>query len=374
MSTSVWRPEAVATIDRSTAFAAPIITRADVPPLLPGIHLWDLWPVQTRTGATAEIAGGALFMLLSAPTLPNPDDRHAIARIRLMHRVGGDWRDLGPLLPDGFAPGSREWAGSAILSDSGGRVTLYFTAAGRRGESAITFEQRLFETSAELHVDGSAPRLIGWTPPIESVAPDGVIYVQEMAGGRAIGTIKAFRDPAWFRDPVDDSEYLLFTASLAQSRSNWNGAVGVARREEGRWRLLPPIITADELNNELERPHVVMHGGRYYCFWSTQAKVFAAGGPVGPNGLYGMVADALSGPWAPLNGSGLVLANPPAAPFQAYSWLVLADLSVLSFADLIGVDHVPSDPAQLRAHFGGTPAPAVRLAIDGDRAGPRVSR
>ena len=35
----------------------------------------------------------------------------------------------------------------------------------------------------------------------------------------------------------------------------------------------------------------------------------------------------------PLNGTGLVFANPDTAPKQAYSWLVLPDLQVTSFID-----------------------------------------
>ena len=98
------------------------------------------------------------------------------------------------------------------------------------------------------------PELTGWTAPLESVVADGVIYAKDMAGGGAIGTIKAFRDPAWFRDPADGAEYLVFAASLAQSSSHWNGAVGIARREGDRWALRAPIISADGVNNELERP------------------------------------------------------------------------------------------------------------------------
>ena len=190
-----------------------------------------------------------------------------------------------------------------------------------------------------------------------------------MEGGGGIGTIKAFRDPAFFRDPADGRDYLLFAASLARSTSPWNGAVGIAcRSNDGAWALLPPLVDANDLNNELERPHIVVRDGSYYLFWSTQRKVFADGGPSGPNGLYGMVADRLAGPWRPINGTGLVLANPPKAPYQAFSWLVLADLRVLSFVDLIGLDRPPHDAAEARAHFGGTPAPIVSLHLNGDRA------
>ena len=111
---------------------------------------------------------------------------------------------------------------------------------------------------------------------------------------------------------------------------------------------------------------MVRHGERFYLFWSTQAKVFASDGPRGPNGLYGAVSDTLLGPWRPLNGTGLVLGNPDEAPFQAYSWLVLDDLSVWSFADLVGLVKPPRDMVEARSAFAGTPAPVLRLALDGD--------
>lgn len=366
--TTAWSADHVAAIGRSPVPAAPVIDPAEVAGVLPGHDLWDHWPVQEQDGRTANIAGGQLHMLLCAPILPDPEARHALARIRLMHRTATGWRDLGNLFPDGFSPGSREWSGSAIVSSGHDRLTVYFTAAGHRGEQDLSFDQRLFETSADLSLADGIPTLGAWREPQLSVAADGMIYAQDMAGGGDIGTIKAFRDPAWFQDPADGVEYLVFAASLAGSASRWNGAVGLARREAGTWRLCAPLITADGLNNELERPHLVCYDGRYYCFWSTQAKVFAAGGPVGPTGLYGMVASSLEGPWTPLNGTGLVFANPPEAPLQAYSWQVLHDLAVIGFVDRPGLARDPADSEEARRHFGGTPAPVVQLGLDGAKA------
>ena len=364
--TSHWKPEHVELIDPEQAVCAPRI--AAVQRLGGELDLWDYWPVQTPDGHAAQIVGGTLYMFLSAPRHPDIEARHSVARIRLMHHVGSDWRDLGPLFADDFSPGSREWSGSSILS-SPHELTLYFTAAGRRGEASVTFEQRLFEVDVRLDVDGEAISLKDWSSPREMLVPDNHYYMNEMSGNGSVGTIKAFRDPAYFRDPADGAEYVLFAASLAKSNSPWNGAVGIAwRTPNGRWQGLPPLVEADRLNNELERPHVITHGGRYYLFWSTQNKVFAPDGPAGPTGLYGMVADQLLGPWQPINGSGLVFANPPMAPFQAYSWLVLPDLRVQSFADLVGLAHPPQNQAEARAHFAGSPAPELRLALSGDRA------
>ncbi len=68
------------------------------------------------------------------------------------------------------------------------------------------------------------------------------------------------------------------------------------------------------VNNELERPHVIALDGLYYMFWSTQTHVFAPSARHAPTGLDGMVSSSLAGGWRPLNGSGLVFANPRAAP------------------------------------------------------------
>ena len=361
--TSHWSPAAVAAIGCAPLPEAPPIAAAA--PLLPGIDLWDYWPVQEEDGRVAAIGGGVLYFFLAAPAVGDPEERHGHAALRLLHHGAGGWRDHGPVFADG-APGSRQWSGSTTVDPDHRRLTLYFTAAGRRGEARLGHEQRLFVTTASL-VETSPPAIGVWSAPVEIVAP-GDPYMADMTGGGAIGTIKAFRDPYFFRDPADGTDYLLFTASLAASASPWNGAIGVARRRGPRWHLEPPLIAADGVNNELERPHVVVYAGRYYCFWSTQAKVFAAGGPAGPTGLYGMVADAITGPWRPLNGTGLVIANPRVAPHQAYSWLVLDDLRVLSFADFVGLADAPPDAATARRYFGGTPAPELRLRLDGDHA------
>lgn len=351
--TSAWTAAQVAGVAAAPLPALPV--------LVPGarignaLDLWDFWPVQDLSGAVAPIAGGELWFALSAPAEGDPVLRHDHARLRLLHRDGQLWRDLGPALPDGFSPGSREWSGSATIDARGEKVTLYFTAAGRRGEVRPTYKQRLFETRGRLGPDF---RIADWTPPRESVASDGLDYMIVDQADGAVGTIKAFRDPGWFRDPADGRDYLLFAASLARSTSAFNGAVGIAEDRDGEWRLCPPLVAADGLNNELERPHVVVNAGRYYLFWSTQAPVFAPD-VVAPTGLYGMVADTLRGAYRPLNGSGLVAANPPATPRQAFSWLVLPELRVGSFVD---------QPAPGRAGFGGMPAPEFRIHLDGDRA------
>lgn len=339
-------------------------------PVLPGFDLWDMWPVQFSNGAMARIDGSILWLALSAPSGEDPGSRHGVARIRLMRQTDDIWKDCGNAMPDGFSPGSREWAGSAVYDPETARITLYFTAAGRRGEPSPTFEQRLFQTSGTLVVDKDNFSIADWTKPVESVASDGQHYVRVDQVDGEPGHIKAFRDPAYFRDPVDGRDFLLFTASLQQSSQAFNGAVGIARAEGEHWQLLAPIIHADGVNNELERPHIVARNGLYYLFWSTQRRVFAPDGPSGPNGLYGMVANSVLGPYRPLNGTGLVAANPEGEPLQCYSWWVLDTLEVASFIDHWGLKsrRFEDHPEMLRGQFGGTPAPLFSITLNGDKA------
>nr|WP_017667708.1 glycoside hydrolase family 68 protein [Sandarakinorhabdus sp. AAP62] len=324
-----------------------------------------MWPVQQTDGSIADIAAGSLWMALAAPDRSDPARRHFEARIRLLHLAGEQWRDLGWALPDTDYPFEREWAGTAVLK--GRMVSLYFTAAGLADQPG-GYQQRLFEVHGHLQADG---QISDWGPLRESVANTGDHYdLADQQEGEP-GKITAFRDPAFFRDPADGQEYLVFTASLAGATSAYNGAVGIARRRGAdSWELLPPLLQADGVNKELERAHMVARDGRYYLFWVTQASTFNPEGPVGPTGLYGMVSDRLFGDYAPINGSGLVLANPRAEPSQTYSWHVTRELLVSSFVDHWGLNgrSLADDPGLAAASFGGTPAPFVRLVLDGQRA------
>ncbi len=270
-------------------------------------------------------------------------------------------------MPQGFSPGSREWSGSAVLDADLRTLSLYFTATGRRDEEVLTFEQRLFGAVATLEITAARPKFSDWRDLREIVVRDPKDYMASDGGTGAVGTIKAFRDPAYFRDPASGHHYLFFAGSAANASSEFNGVIGAAVSETARpdtWRLLPPLIDATGVNNELERPHVIALDGLYYMFWSTQTHVFAPGARHAPTGLYGMVSSSLAGGWRPLNGSGLVFANPRAAPRQAYSWLVLPDLSVISFVDDWG--RGPDEQGARR--FGATFAPKLRLRLAGATA------
>lgn len=349
--TTAWTAQDVGRIVPGGAALIPPITAAERSGLDPARLYWDMWPVQDAAGQRAAIAGRDMWMALTAPDRGDPALRHFEAKIHWIERLGSSWVDLGPVLPDFDVPYEREWAGSALLDD--GVVTLFFTAAGTASRSG-GYQQQLWASSAPLGADGWPD---GWSIPATVITGYGPYYMPADAHEGEAGKIKAFRDPAYFRDPADGAEYLAFTASLGQSDNPFNGAFGLAVKGPAGWVLAPPCLHADGVNNELERAHLVFHGEHYYAFWSTQTATFAPGLRHAPGGLYGMVADSMAGPWRPLNGSGLVLANPADCPQQTYSWYVDADLTVCSFVDVL-----PD------GSFGGVPAPLLQLVLDGDHA------
>ena len=149
-----------------------------------------------------------------------------------------------------------------------------------------------------------------WTVPVESVAADTRWYAAANQQSAPPEDVKGFRDPSYFQDPADGREYLLFTGTAAWNTDPHGGLIGLAARTNGQWEIRPPLISALGVTSELERPHIVTRKGRYYLFWSTHARRFAPGLNA-PTGLYAMTATEFGGPWTPVNGSGLVAANPP---------------------------------------------------------------
>lgn len=357
--TARWTHRHLDQLVENPATTAPVI--GAVPRVLPDHDIWDTWPVQEEDGSTTVVDGAELWMTLAAPAAGHPEERHDRARLRLLGRTAARWCDLGDVFADGVSLGSREWSGSAVRRPDG-TVSVFYTAAGMRGEARPTFHQRVVEARPRLGGAGLLGRDVAHRVVLH--ADDPYLPANDVTGGP--GRIRAFRDPGWFRDPADGREYLLVAASVPWD-DHFTGAVALAAATPTGWALQPPLVVADGVNHELERPHVVVHQDRYYLFFCTSRRVFHPAGSA-PTGLYGFVAPALTGPYEPLNGSGLVIQNPSAQPDQAYAWLVLPDLRVESFVDYPCAgsrDPHLADPETARARFGGTVAPTLNLVLNG---------
>ncbi|OYR54375.1 glycoside hydrolase family 68 protein [Halorubrum halodurans] len=381
---AVWSREAAGRIARDDDAVAPIIYPPETD-RFDGFHVWDTWPVRSRDGSLAEIDGHRVVCALTTTDDLLPGKRHDVASIHYFTSTDGEsWSHGGPLF-SGDALGSRQWAGSTMVDD--GDVYAFYTAAGERGEDDLAYTQRIAgATGGTVRVDDDGLRIDGeWDHEI-LLEPDGDHYEREE---QSRGMTYTFRDPWFFEDPASGETYLLFEANTPVPEgadpcdgdveaASFNGSVGIARSPTGdptEWELEPPLLDAVCVNQELERPHLVVRDGTYYLFVSSHQHTFAPG-LVGYDALYGFVADDLRGAYRPLNGHGMVATNPANAPFQTYSWTAYDhgdEVLVASFFNyyeyvgesLDGIAELPE--SEQRRRFGGTLAPTLRVGLDGDR-------
>ncbi|PUA36462.1 glycoside hydrolase family 68 protein [Paenibacillus elgii] len=394
-----WTREDVSKIELNQDNTLPYIDVSKLEKMAPGYHIWDTWPLLDRDGNIASYKGWKVIFSLSAPNTVLPGKVHDIATIRYFYSKNGkDWTLGGELFPAGTALGQRQWAGSAMLD--GDQIHAFYTATGREGQAQLTYEQRIASAAGRIVADSTGVRFENWGQHRVILEPDGKYYQTKEQAQQGEGGGYAFRDPMWFKDPKTGKEYLLFegnSGGAVGERSfkpeyagsgeylqqhpvpagavHANGNIGIAEVVNGdltNVKLLPPLIEANYVNEELERPHVVVKDKKYYLFTDSHINKYAEG-THGPEGMYGFVSDKLIGGYKPLNGSGLVLANPPENPYQAYSWLVTPELNVVGFAHFGDLDNLTigdvgnQSPEFQFSHFGGTLAPTVKISIKGDR-------
>jgi levansucrase len=381
--TAVWTRAQALKIRSDSTNTKPRIP-AEFPVMSDEVWVWDTWPMTGLDTKPVSYKGWNIIFSLTAPRNVPFGDRHWYARIGyFFSRDGQSWEYGGDLFPTRSPFGSREWAGSAVLT--GTQLNVFYTASG--GDNSPPGErenplQRLAHASGQIHVDANGPYFTGFRNHRIIAEPEGEMY-QTLDQSRAGPIIYAFRDPFVFRDPEDDQVYMLFEGNTggtagthtcgpheigpvppghvvpADSRF-FTGNIGLARATRAnlrRWELLPPLLSANCVNQQTERPHLVIADGRYYLFTISHMFTFAPGiDPRGPDGLYGFRGDSLRSAYKPLNASALVLGNPADAPVQQYSEYVMPNWLVESFIDTV--------PPEI---FGGTLAPTLRIEVDGLR-------
>lgn len=347
------------------------------------VWIWDTWPLTNLSTNVITYRGWSVIFSLTAPRTVGFNDRHSIARIGYFYsRDARSWIYGGPLFPQGTGLGIRQWAGSTILRE-GNEIQVFYTASGHDNAPPPAPDdvlQRLATTTGRIHADDRGVWFTGLRTHSIVAQADGVLYqtLEQSAGGPII---YAFRDPFVFRNPDDDRTYLLFEGNTAgrlgtyvcQQRDLgplppghvvppdsrlYTGNIGLAEATSSNlrnFRLLPPVLSANCVNQQLERPHLVFHDGLVYLFTISHKFTFAPG-LTGPDGVYGFVGPSIRSDYQPINGSALVLGNPVEQPNQQYSHYVMPNLLVESFIDTL---QTPDGPLS-----GGTLAPTLRLAID----------
>ncbi|NLH36324.1 MAG: glycoside hydrolase family 68 protein, partial [Lactococcus chungangensis] len=73
-------------------------------------------------------------------------------------------------------------------------------------------------------------------------------------------------------------------------------------------KVMKPLIASNTVTDEIERANVFKMDGKWYLFTDSRGSKMTIDG-IGDKDVYmlGFVSDSLTGPYKPLNGSGLVL-------------------------------------------------------------------
>lgn len=380
--TATWKRADALKVRMDTTNTTPRIPE-NFPIMTDQVWVWDTWPVTGLDTKPIKYKGWQVIFSLVAPRNIFFGDRHWQARIGYFYSKDGHaWKYGGHVFPDGYSKGSREWAGTAILTGTND-INAFYTASGRDGGGIDPNDslQRLAMSKGKIHADDKGVWFTGFRNHRIIAEADGDLYqTQEQSKEGPI--IYAFRDPFVFQDPKDKKVYALFegnTAGVAgtyrctkkdlgplppghvvpDNANLWTGNIGLMKANGNdltKWTLLPPLLSANCVNQQTERPHMVFANNKYYLFTISHQFTYAPG-LTGPDGLYGFVGPSLRSNYKPLNGSALVLGNPPEAPIQNYSHEVLPNFMVQSFIDTI--------PGANGPVYGGTLAPTLQLAVKG---------
>lgn len=335
------------------------LTMPDIPqdfPLInPNVWVWDTWPLADLHANQLSYKGWEVIFSLTADPHAGYtfDDRHVHARIGFFYRragipasqrpADGGWTWGGHLFPDGAsvkvfgtAPmtNNAEWSGSARFL-GGDNVSLYYTALSFNrsapGGSDITAPIAIItRADGHIHADDKHVWFSGFDDHKALLQPDGVMYQTGQQND-----YYSFRDPFVFTDPAHPGKtYMVFegnTGGPRGARTCTEADLGYAPNDPYRedlntvmnmgaiyqkanvglaiatnkqlteWKFLPPILSANCVDDQTERPQIFMKDGKYYLFTISHRATMAAGVD-GPDGVYGFVGNGIRSDFEPLNG------------------------------------------------------------------------
>lgn len=334
------------------------------------LDVWDSWPLQNAGGTVANYNGYNLVFALAGDPSRSWD-----THIYLFYQKIGDtsidsWKNAGrvfkysdqidsndPILKDQ----AEEWSGSATLT-SDGKVRLFYTNrhpwAPERG---FYGKQTLTTAQVNLSEPDSNTLKIDGVEDLKSIfdGGDGKIYQNVTQFDPNTGDNHTLRDPHYVED--NGHKYLVFEANTGtedgyqgdeslfnkafyggsevffQSEKDKlligskkidaslaNGALGIIELNDDYTlkKVMKPLITSNTVTDEIERANVFKMNGKWYLFTDSRGAKMTIDG-IGAEDVYmlGYVSDSLTGPYKPLNKTGLVLNMDldPADPTFTYS-------------------------------------------------------
>ncbi|WHZ58112.1 glycoside hydrolase family 68 protein [Metabacillus hrfriensis] len=322
------------------------------------MDVWDTWPLQNADGTVAEYKGyHIVFGLAGDPK--NPGDTFIYLFYKKVEDNSIDaWKNAGRVFDnnDKNVPNdpylkhqAEEWSGSATFTEDG-EVRLFYTnrepftpESGHYGKQTLTTAQvNLSQPDTKtLKVDG--------VEDYKSIyeGKDSKYYqtVDKFVEDGAPSDNHTFRDPHYIEE--DGRKYLVFEANTGTEygyqgedslynqayygSSNKffqdekskllnsdkkglaevaNGAMGIIEINDDYTlkKEMKPLLVSNTVTDEIERPNIFKKDGKWYLFTSSRGSKMTIDG-IDNQDIYllGYVSNSLTGPYKPLNKTGMVL-------------------------------------------------------------------
>ncbi|MDN3956283.1 glycoside hydrolase family 68 protein [Sporolactobacillus laevolacticus] len=325
------------------------------------LDVWDSWPLQNADGRTANYHGYHIVFALAG----DPKDGNDTTIYLFYQKIGDNsidsWKNAGRVFKDNdhnipndpyLKHQTQEWSGSATLTKDG-KVRLFYTDFSGAPEVGGTGDSNQVLTTAQINVsepDQSTLKIDG-VEDYKSIfdGGDGTIYqnIKQFhdEGLFASGDNHTLRDPHYVED--NGHKYLVFESNtgtetgyqgddqfynpayyggsyefykIEQQKllsspkkdlaSLANGSLGIIELNNDYTlkKVLPPLIASNTVTDEIERANVFKLNGKWYLFTDSRGSKMTIDG-ISDKDIYmlGFVSDSLTGPYKPLNKSGLVL-------------------------------------------------------------------
>ncbi|MBC2579764.1 glycoside hydrolase family 68 protein [Clostridium sp. DJ247] len=339
------------------------------------LDVWDSWPLQNADETVANYNGYEIVFALAGDPKNGNDTSIYLFYKKIGENSIDNWKNAGRVFKDSDKLDSndpilkyqtQEWSGSATLT-SDGKVRLFYTDFSGAPEDGGTGYSKQTLTTAQINLsqpDVDTLKIDGLSDH-KSIfdGGDGTIYqnVQQFIdeGAFLSGDNHTLRDPHYVED--NGHKYLVFEAntgtedgyqgdeslfnkafyggsevffqsekdkllvgSKKHDASLANGALGIIELNDDYTlkKVMKPLITSNTVTDEIERANVFKMNGKWYLFTDSRGAKMTIDG-INAKDIYmlGFVSDSLTGPFKPLNKTGLVLNMnlDPADPTFTYS-------------------------------------------------------
>ncbi|RUT33589.1 glycoside hydrolase family 68 protein [Paenibacillus zeisoli] len=321
------------------------------------IDVWDSWPLQNADGTVANYHGYHIVFALAGDPKRGWD-----TFIYMFYQKVGDtsidsWKNAGRVFKDNdknvpndpiLNKQAEEWSGSATLTKSGDVRLFYTNRQGWDPEHGFFGKQTLTTAQVNLSKPDADTLKVDGVEDFKSIFDgDGKTYqnVDQAFGGGDYADNHTLRDPHYVED--NGHKYLVFESNTGtetgyqgeaslnnrsyyggsnvffQSERNKllsspkkslatlaNGSLGIIELNDdySLKKVMKPLIASNTVTDEIERANIFKMDGKWYLFTDSRGSKMTIDG-IGDNDVYmlGYVADSLTGPYKPLNKSGLVL-------------------------------------------------------------------